>query len=587
MQRSTKTPASGASAMAREAHGTSVWRALGLICLASVVVYGNTLGNQFVFDDYDVFVNRTEITSFTYVPEVLGLTTGDLSYRPVRLISYMGDYFFSGLDPLGYHVFNIFYHILAGLFVFLVTFRMGKNYWFSSLTSIIFVVHPIQTDSVTYLSGRRDILFSLFYLMSFYYFLKYRNTPSFRYAFYVNLYYVLGLFSKEMAVTLPAAAFCYDLLQRLDGPGYLKRIWRSAIEALRESRYLYVSLFTGAGVFTLYKTLISNPSTVEGYYGGTAAANFLTVAEILVHYVFLLFFPITLNADYSYNAFPVVSSPFELKALLSVAILIAILCLVLRAVKRNRTMAFAGLWFFITLLPTCHIFPHHELLAEHYLYLPLFGFALFSACVVESLLRAFPHLKTVILGSVVLLVLTYSIRTMNRNADWKDDLTLWEKTVQTAPNCARARGNYGKALMVDGKFEWAVSELNRALQIDPCFVTAFSNLGVAHAAMGRYDEAIMNFEKAIRFKPEFPEAYYNLGLTWAKKGDFSQARIAFEKALDLEPDLAPAHYNLGTIYRELGGLEKARHHFGRAMEIRPDSQGALQAQKAIEELGGG
>ncbi|MBW1817694.1 MAG: tetratricopeptide repeat protein [Deltaproteobacteria bacterium] len=560
--------------------------AIGILYLLSVVVYGNSLSNQFVFDDYDIFVNRVEITSFTYVPRVLGLITGYTYYRPVRMISYMLDYFLFGPDPLGFHIFNILYHVLAAVFVYVIVFHMGRRHGVALLAAAIFAVHPIQTDAVTYLSGRRDVLFSLFYLMGFYFFLQYRSRAKVRYAVYMVACYVLGLFTKEMAVTLPGAAFAYDLIQRIGGPGYLKKLFRGIWQTYWQSRYLYTLLFVLAVLFVLYKTVVTHPSTAGGYHGGSLSANFLTVAEILAYYVFLLFFPFRLNADYSYNAFPVAAAPLHWQVLLSIAVLLVVIMLVIRAAGKDKLLAFSGLWFFITLLPVCHIFPHHELLAEHYLYLPMFGFALFSATLLTNLLGAHKTRKAWFVGITAVLLIFFSVRSIHRNADWKDDLTLWKKTVQTAPDCARARSNLGKALISTGEFQWAVSELKQALKIKPDLVTAFSNLGVAYGAMGRYDDAVNTFEKALDIYPRFADGLYNLGLTLAKKGDIDRAGEYFQKALEVNPRMASAHFNLGLVYKKRGDEEKARRHFSRAAEIRPDSPTAGRARRALAGLRG-
>jgi Tfp pilus assembly protein PilF len=571
--------------MTRKDFSKKLRLAIFFISLATMIIYANSLGNEFVFDDHDIFVNREEITSFKYLPEVLGFTKGEPHYRPIRLISYMVDHFFFGSNPLGYHLFNILYHVISSTFVYLIAFLITQNYRLALFTAIVFAVHPIQTESVTYLSGRRDILSGLFYFMGFYYFLRYRSLNRIKYACFVFISYILGIFSKEMAVTLPATLFCYDFIDRFHGPGYFKGIWKATVETFTRSKYLYTGLFACAALFSLYKTTIDNPSHAEGYYGGSIIPNFLTVAKILVHYIKLLFFPITLNADYSFNAFPVVNSIFEFQAILSVLIIIVIFLLILRSITINKAIAFAGMWFFITLLPVCHILPHHDMMAEHYLYLPMFGFSFFSAVLVDNLLSR-DKKKLVVYAIFGLVVLLFSLRTIERNRDWKDDLTLWHKTVETSPDCARARNNLGKALVNRGHLRKAIIELNKAIEIKPHYEEAFCNRGVAFGVLKMHNEATNNFKKALEINPRFAEAYYNLGLTLAKTGAFDEANKQFQSALKIKPDLSAAHYNSGIIYRKIGDMQKALYHFNQVIEIDPDGTIATKVKNSISDLRG-
>jgi tetratricopeptide (TPR) repeat protein len=311
----------------------------------------------------------------------------------------------------------------------------------------------------------------------------------------------------------------------------------------------------------------------------------MTVAKVLLHHILLLLFPLKLNADYSYNAFPVATGLLDMRVLFSLAVLLVIFLLIVRALASRPMAAFAGLWFFVTLLPTYHIIPHHELLAEHYLYLPMFAFAFLAAWGVDYALERSERRSALVWAAAALVLIAFSVRTIHRNRDWKDDLTLWKKTVKTAPQCARAHVNLGKALIAQGDLKWAIAELKTALQIKPDLPTAFANLGVAYGSMDMYDEAVRSFEKALQVHPRFPGAYYNLGLTLARKGDMDGAAAAFEKAVAMDPNMSAAHYNLGLVYLKRGDSVRARRHLSRAAGLLPDSPTAARAREALRGLG--
>ena len=297
------------------------------------------------------------------------------------------------MTPLGYHISNIVFHIVTSILVFLMVFRLVGDGRVAFLATAIFALHPVHTDSVTYLSGRRDILFTLFYLAGFYCFLCYRQNRKPMLIVATFVFYIFSLGSKEMGVTLPALFFCHDLIQNFSikrgaiDKAYFKELFAASKKSIIQSRYLYALLFLGAMAFSYYKVFVKSPSYQTAFYGDSLFTTFLTVGRILVHYLNLLVYPVNLNADYSLNAFPLSTSLFEPAAFLSILLLMGVAFLFLWLLGRDKLIAFGIIWFFVTLLPVSHIFPHHELLAEHYLYLPSVGFCLVAAVLFNTVLK--------------------------------------------------------------------------------------------------------------------------------------------------------------------------------------------------------
>ena len=242
---------------------------------------------------------------------------------------------------------------------------------------------------------------------------------------------------------------------------------------------------------------------------------------------------------------------------------------VLRLVITHRMAAFGVIWFFVTLLPVCHIFPHHELLAEHYLYLPSFGFCLLAGYLVDRLLKNTPY-RSLIYASCILVLLLFSLRTADRNRDWKDGLSLWAKTVNTVPRCARARNNLGFEYDTRGRVGEAMLEYEKALSINPHFADPYNNLGFIYYGQGRVDDAIAAYKKALAEKPCYAEAHNNLGAAFLKKGNMLWATCSFLKALECQPTLAEAHLGLGVLLAKEGKLESGVAHFKRTLEIKPN-----------------
>jgi len=562
---------------------------LALVMLVTLASYSNSLRNQFVFDDELVIVNNPRVRGVEKIPGLLGFGNKKAQYRPLRTISYAIDYTLNqklwkhlgryegwdaGLNPLGYHLANYVYHLLTTWLVFLVVFRLAASYRIAFLAAALFALHPVHTDSVTYISGRRDILVTLFYLAGFYYFLRYRQTGKVTFIIAALLSYLLSLGSKEMGVTLPALFLCYDLIthfpenvRSVDG-AYVKALARTVKKVLAQSRYLYSLIFLGALSFSYYKVFITSPSYKTTYYGDSMITTFLTVGKILVHYIKLLVYPVRLNADYSFDAFPLSSSFLEPATAGAFVVLGVIGYLVLRLVITHRMAAFGVIWFFVTLLPVCHIFPHHELLAEHYLYLPSVGFCLLAGYLVDGLLENRKY-RSPVYASCILVALLFSLRTADRNRDWKDAFTLWQKTVKTAPQCARAQVNLGNAHYKQGRLDESILAYKQGLTIRPQYVKGYINLGEAYLTMKKFDEAIEQQKKALALNPNSAEGHAGLGAAYLEKGMLDEAISELEQALAIKPYYAVAHANLCAAYQVTDRFDEAITECTRALGMNP------------------
>ncbi len=548
--------------------------ALMLLSALVILAYANTLDNEFVFDDYDLVVKQKVIQSLDNIPRIMGIGEHPMRYRPIRFVSYAIDHHFFGLDPRGYHFSNVLYHLITVGLVYLIVRRLLGNPRVALMAAALFAVHPIQTDAVTYISGRRDVLSTLFYLLGFYLFLLYRDRNQRWYLGLVGMSFILGFYSKEMAITLPAMLLYYDIQRRLppvtDQPVNLFRSMCSSFWPIVTTYwYLYAPLFVVAGIFFMEKVFVYNPSRMEGLFGGSPLLHFLTVCRIIVVYIKQLIFPVTLNADYSYRAYPLTVSSTDPMAWFAVAMLAAILFGLWNALQTNRMVAFGGVWFFVTLLPVSQIIPHHEPMAEHYLYLPSFGFCLVAALLAERFLTSPTAWRSAIAGFGVIIVL-FTTRTVVRNGDWQDDLTLWTKTIQTAPLSARAHENLGTVYMKREQIDQAIVHYKHALAIEFRDEDVHRHLGSAYLQKAMFDDSIFSYREALRIQPRQPEALYQLGRAYGQKGFFDEAKEAFQNVIRYRPHHAKAHRELGTVYFKLDDIENATVYTEKALELHPD-----------------
>lgn len=562
-----------------------------LLVVVTSAVYANSLHNNFLFDDLETIVEAQGRGGPGQLTPLFSLLQGKPAYRPIRSASYAFDYALSGLDPWGYHLANIAYHILSAIVVFLIAQSLFNRLIPALFAAILFAVHPIQTEAVTYLSGRRDVLSGLFVLLGFYIFLRYRRTGRAGYLAAVLLMYPLAFFSKESGIILPLLCFSFDVISRIrvKGPGIglppVREILANAWSAVRESRLFYIPLFVLAVGLASYVLFLVRGTWVRTYHGGTLWFTGLTMARVFLHYIKLLLFPLTLNADYSYNAFPVTTSWTDPNAWVAVLILAALGVGLLSILQSRPLVAFGGAWFFLALLPVSQIVPHHELMAEHFLYVPSVGFCLAVAALADPLLerpRRIPAIYSAALAALFLL----SLRTVWRNADWRDELTLWSKTVQVAPQAARARNNLGAAYLRRGQLTRAEHELETAVQIKPDFGVAHGNLGKIALDRDDLERAERELQTAIGLKADDVIPRLWLGAVYVRKGRMTEAEQQFRAALARPPYDAYANNNLGVLFAKGGRMAEAEEAFQTALTRMPQLTEAQQNLTRLRRLQG-
>ena len=547
-----------------------------LLVIFAFILYGNSIANQFVFDDIPLIVENPLIKNLGNIPAIIGWENGLPLYRPVRYLSYMIDYAISGMNPAGYHVANILYHAITAWVIFLLLSRLLKNRLPAVIGAVLFVAHPVATDSVTYLSGRRDILVTLFYLCAFYQFVRYREQPQLWRLALVTLFFMLALGAKEMAVTFPAVCLLYDFTlswtQQAAGTRSIRtHIGDTLKDMVKRGWKIYLPSGILALFFVYYKIILYYPSQRIIFYGGSAVSNFSTVIRIICHYIKQVVFPVVLHADYSYNAFPLSYSFLEPRVIGAALVIGMLLWLVVRALTWKPWIFFGGLWFFITLLPVCQIFPHHELMAEHYLYLPLVGVLVLASPLWEYLLA---RKRTGAIALICVLVLLFAVRTVIRNRDWKDGMTLWASVLKNAPQCARAHSNLGTEYLNRKDYRTALSHYQQAVSLRPEHAIFHNNLGRVYGVLGDLENAQAELMKATKLDPALAEAMNNLGIIYFQKKQYEAAAWLFAQSDRRKPDARVA-FNLAKAQLQLGHSDKAQASLQKALQLQPDYPDAL------------
>jgi tetratricopeptide (TPR) repeat protein len=557
------------------------------IVAAGLAAYADSFSGPFVFDDPASIVDNPTIRHLTRMKAVLATPAGSglpVDGRPLVNLSLAVNYAISGTNVWSYHALNLAIHVLAGLALFGIVRRTlegmagrtdarmrpgpGGPGLAALAVALIWVLHPLQTESVTYVVQRAESLMGLFYLLTLYCFIRYAEIRSARagasetgegsgrsWAALSIACCLLGAASKEVIVTAPLIVWLYD---RTFVSGTFRKAWR-------EHRGLYLGLVS-SWLLLGWLVIGTNARNHSVGFGSAVAwpAYALTQFGAVAHYLRLSFWPHPLVFDYGSA---VAGGPGAVAPQMAVVLLL--LAATLAALWRRPALGFCGAWFFAILAPTSSIVPvATQTMAEHRMYLPL---AAVVTLAVLGLLaaagrRSLPVLLAIAIGLGFL--------TARRNGDYRSARSIWTITVAQRPQSWRAHNDLGLALADSpGRLPEAISHYEEALRLNPDYPIAHYNLANALAGIpGRLPDAIRHYEEALRLKPDYAEAHVNLAIALARSpGRLPEAIRHYEEALRINPDSPEAHNNLANaLARTSGRTPEAIRHYEEALRLNPD-----------------
>lgn len=523
------------------------------LTIAVFTVYVNSLSADFVSDDKGIVQNAPTWNFDTTIAQRLTI---------LRQIFYDFIYKIFGLSPLVFRLLNILLHIGSVLSIYLLLDLMTnkKTAFFSAL---IFAVHPIIVESVTWISGGVYAQYAFFFLLSFIFYFLYRNVNRKIYFYFSLLFFSFSLLSSEKASVLFLIFPLFEICQRK-----FKENWKKTII------YPVISLI----LLILYFSRIGQRVNVlqsEFYQDSKGFDNpLIQIPVAIVSYLSLIVWPSDLTLYHSELVFSRTQYIFIL------FIFILFLTLLIYSFFKKREIFFWLTFFIIGLLPTLTPFRIAWVVAERYVYIGSIGLFTLIGIGVNKL-SSLAKFKMPIYTVFTLLIIGLAIRSVVRNIDWQNEDNLWIATGKTSPSSPNTHNNLGDVYGRHGDLAGSVAEFKRAIAIKPNYADAYHNLGNAYSEMKNYNEALKSYEKAIYYNPKLWQSYENVAVIYFQEKKYKPAIDNMQKAIDINPGMMDLRINLAVIYFNSGEKEKAKEILQSVLRADPINQKAREASTEI------
>ena len=566
-------------------------RLLLLVALVgTLAAYLNGMQHPFVFDDPTQIVNNDAVHSWRFLPQYFTSdvwqhtdpSVGGIFYRPIFQIWLLVNYKIGGLNTVWWHVTSLVLHLLVTASVFALATMLVNDAVTAGITALLFGVHPVHVEAVTWISGVTEPLMAIFFVASFVFYLNNNRQPHRKWLVLSLVLYACSLLSKETAVMLPPIIVLYRWIQpnaAADSEPHTNL--RRFMNGLRDAApYIVLSLVYLAVRYFALKGLMRPLTPLS------ISTLILTWPSILTFYIRLLVWPFGLSVYY-YT--PYVTSPQLLNFVLPLLILIALALGFYFLSKRDRMVAFFSLWMVLLLLPVLNlsVFPKGELAHDRYLYVPSITFCLLLAMAIRKLKAGssmFLGLPVSQVAAILLLVGVFAGVTARQNNFWSSDYALAARGVQIAPGNTMAANNLGAEMAVKGDYQNAILLFRQAIERRPDHWLPNFNLGYVYYRLGELREAEHFLRQAIQISSEDAAEHRFLGFTLLEMGRKDEAEQELRRAISLKSNAPDQHHALGTILEERKDFSGALKEFQLESEVNPKNHDVKQKIAEMEKL---
>jgi tetratricopeptide (TPR) repeat protein len=580
----------------KDPNSDRVWALI--VFVLAFALYANTITHAYVMDDYgvlrdDFLVKRGIRGISTILQRPYRYGSGNLTdnlYRPFSQVMFAVEWEISPGNPVLSHFFNVFFYALSCVLLFVIFRRIlpGRGPFPAILATLLWLFHPVHSEVVANIKSRDEIMSAFFLFLSVLSFLAYLKRNKLLFLGGAMMCSLLAFFCKESAVTF---LFIFPIIG-----------WYVSQAAAKRNLLASAAFLIPAGVyFFARQSVLENfavpfaVKTVDNFLVAApdAASRMATACMLLGKYLLLLVLPYRLVCDYSYNQIPIVG-PTSPLVWISFAVYAAAIAYSVIKVKKKSVVVFAMVVYLVTLSLSSNIFTLiGTSFAERLLFLPSVGFCLLGGVSISRIAAILPPAdqstaaarkgmtrnKVSWVVAIVILAL-FSIRTITRSEEWKDEWTLISTDVKRSPNSARMRYFHGIALRDRGKeqkndgvyrnyMQQAIHEFEASVAILPTYVEAYEELGLAWHRMGNPDKALQYYKTALTLDPKKPATYSNMAIIFFERKDFARALELHKSAVSLDPNFENGYLNIGSIYGQQGDYGQAIENFETVLRINP------------------
>jgi len=542
-------------------------KALALICVCGVIIYFATVHSPFIYDDAHAIEDNPYIKNLSKFQQMVGVQ--NIFNRSILLFTFSVNHAIGQLDVFGYHLINLMLHLCVGIMLYFLTMELltienpALTQTFQRLplaVSLIHIFNPVNVESVTYLSSRSSVLVTLFYLSSFYLFIRFVNSKekkkkwkNIHYPIVIFFLFYLGLGTKEIIVTLPIIAVLY-LWVHSSTKNFHKFLPELAVILIPLIIYLLYR-YVQMGNLLVIKT---DPYS----YMIDRSLYILTQIKVVISYYFVkLIFPINLNFEPDIR---LVSGFLDWEWVVSLIIGVCIAIGIFY--QKSILLKCAFIWALITILPTSSIIPLKQIATEHRIYLPGLGINMGLGIL---FLRGVSHRKLIPPTLFIFLVI-YGLLAMKRSLDYRSEINLWQDTVRKSPYKSMVHNNMGTAYLSKERLKEARKSFEVSSALSPSSTDPYINMGHIDARNKEWDKAKLKYDLALKLGANRSQVFFNSGLMRLKLNKPAEALPFLLEAIKIKNHRPLYHQELGNAFRMLKQYDSALKSYRKVLELEPN-----------------
>lgn len=517
----------------------------------TLAVYLSSINNGFTnWDDDKYITQNTSIQSVDFKKLFSSYEQGN--YHPLTMLSYSLEYQFFKLNPKPYHATNILLHTLNSLLVLLFIWLLCKQKWVAFITAILFAIHPMHVESVAWISERKDVLYTFFYLSALCTYIVYLQKQSNKSAYYIVtlLLFVLAILSKGMAISFSVMLFVIDYFfdRKVTTKTFLEKL-----------PFLLLALVFGAIAIMAQKSGNAIDDVAEYNF----FERILFSSYALLTYLWKLILPIGLSCFYRY---PAEATYLPFIFYIAPVIVFVIIYLIYKYKNTNRDLVFAFAFFFISIAMVIQVLPvGAAIVAERYTYISYIGLFFFIGRIGNNYIEINPKQFNVLIGLAFIVIAVYSIMSYQRTKVWKNSITLWTDAIEKDDSFPLAFNSRGDAYFVSENYVKAIPDFTSSIQLNYRTPDVYYKRGLARFRTQQYAAAVTDYDTVIILDNKFPDIYYSRGLANSNVGNYEQAIADYSLELKNNPNYAKVYNDRGVAYDNAGKLNDALSDYTQAI----------------------